>query len=101
MKESIDRVLKFIGGLFSDNGSPSSSRVLTFILAVFDMIVIWGIFRYLKTVHDPMLVASWMGNLPMVIGALTALAALPYTVNRGTNALSDIMGAVAQLKGKL
>lgn len=94
MKVFIGKILSFVKNLFCDGGVPSSSRVLTFILAMFGCACIGAIFRHLLAVKDATLVAVWMSNLPMVIGSLTAFAGLPYGINRGASTLSDIIGAL-------
>lgn len=101
MQNFFERVLHFIAGVFSDNGAPSSSRILTFMLSMFSTLILWGIFRYLKGVHDPTVVSAWMANMPMVIGGFAAFCSVPYTVNRGAGAITDIMNAVANLKSRV
>lgn len=79
---------EFIKGLFSDNGFPSSARVLTFILSLGTLAVVLYITWHLKHV-DSVTLQIWLANLPYLIGALTAFSAWPYAINKGGNSLAD------------
>ncbi len=91
--------IEFIKGLFSESdGSPSSTRVLMFLFSMFSCWIIWRILYHVFRISDPTQISIWLANLPMLIGALVALIALPYTVNKGTNTLSDVANMFATIK---
>lgn len=71
----------FIKDALSDNGSPSSSRILSAWLSVSSMALIWWMVRHMMSLPVATL-GVWMGGLPMVIGALATFAASPYGINR-------------------
>lgn len=71
----------FIKDAFCDNGSPSSSRLLSTWLSVSSMALIWFIVRHMMFLPVASL-QVWIGGLPMVIGALATFAASPYGINR-------------------
>jgi hypothetical protein len=75
------KVWTWIGSMFSENGQPSSARVISAWLSVSSMSLIWWIFHHMMQQPVDKL-AVWMGNLPMVIGALASFAVAPYGVNR-------------------
>lgn len=96
MKTAILAVAKFLAGIISeDNGTPSASRSLMFILAgVASTIMIrifWTITR--PGIADSTL-ALWLTSLPSLIATLTAFIGAAYMVNRGTASISDILASV-------
>lgn len=97
---TFNTILGFCNGVLREpDGTPSSTRTLLYIFSAFDMWVIWRIFYHIiHAVKDPNMLSVWLANLPMIIGALIGLAAIPYTVNRGASALSDMAGYLSQLK---
>ncbi len=87
----------FFNGLFREpDGTPSVTRTLLILFATFDVWVIWRIVYHLIRVKDPVLVGTWLGNLPMLIGALIALASMPYAINRGSTTMSDLAGMIGK-----
>ena len=74
----------YIGKAFSDNGQPSSSRIISAWLSVSSMALIWWTFRHMQSQPVDKL-AVWMGNMPLVIGALASFAVAPYGVNKLSN----------------
>ena len=75
--------------MFSENGVPSSSRVLTFILSVGSLLCIFGVFIHIwtQTVDKQ---AVWLAQMPWIIGSLTAFSTSPYAINKGGSTLSDL-----------
>jgi len=79
----------FWRGVFSDGGSPSSSRILTAILSLGTLGVIVAIVVHLIRLEDPAQLSLWLTALPGTIFSLVGLACSPYAVNRTTGSLSD------------
>jgi len=77
----MNKVWSWLGRAFSENGQPSSSRITSAWLSVSSMSLIWWTFRHMQSQPVDKL-AVWMGNLPMVIGALASFAVAPYGVNK-------------------
>lgn len=70
----------FIKGVYSDNGQPSSSRVLGHILSVGSLGILAAIVHHMTTV-DAAKLQIWISNLPIIIGSLTAFSTSPYAIN--------------------
>lgn len=65
---------------FSDNGTPSSSRLISGWLSVSSMALIWYIVRH--AMYSRLEIAqAWIGGLPYIIGALAGFTVAPYGVN--------------------
>jgi len=97
----IQRILGWLHALVSEpDGTPSSTRVLMFVFSAFSMHLIWGCFRHIYTLTDPMQVSVWLANMPMLITALIGLIALPYGINKGTATFSDIANMMTAAKSK-
>ena len=80
---------QFIKDMLCDNGQPSSARVLSFILSIWSMgLIAWSV-RHTMALRDGEL-QTWVSGLPLIIGALTAFAAWPYALGKGSSTLSDI-----------
>lgn len=96
-------VLDWIRRLFSeaDATTPSSTRVLMYAFAVFAMWLDWRIFYHIfhLPAGDTSSLSIWLSNMPILIGAEIGLIALPYTINKGTNTLSDVANMFATIKG--
>lgn len=89
----------FFRGIFREpDGTPSMTRTLLILFSVFDMWAIWRIVYHCIHITDAAILGTWLSNPPMLIGALIALASMPYAINRGTTSLSDIGAMVAQMK---
>jgi hypothetical protein len=78
---ALKSVVNFIAQAFSENGQPSSSRIISAWLSVSSMSLIWF------TVHHMMgqpvdKLAVWMGNLPMVVGSLATFSTAPYGIGK-------------------
>lgn len=79
------KVWAWLGKAFSENGQPSSSRIVSAWLSASSMSLLWFIFHHMMGQPVDKL-AVWMGNLPMVIGALATFSTAPYGIGK-------IMGA--------
>jgi hypothetical protein len=79
----------FIKDMLSEDGVPSSARVLSFVLSIWSMGVIAWAIHHMMNLDDGKL-QTWVGGLPLIIGALTAFAAWPYAISKGGSSLSDI-----------
>src|SRR5271166_6358047 len=71
----------FIAKAFSDNGQPSSSRIISAWLSVSSMSLIWFIAHHMLSQPVDKL-SVWMGNLPMLVGALATFSTAPYGIGR-------------------
>ena len=74
---------EFIAKAFSDNGQPSSSRIISAWLSVSSMSLIWFIAHHMFSQSVDKL-SVWMGNLPLVIGALATFSTAPYGIGKLT-----------------
>jgi hypothetical protein len=98
-KAEVNTFWSFIHGLFREpDGTPSMTRTLMIIFSFFDVWVIWRVIYHCIHLTDNAVLGTWLSNLPMLIGALIALASMPYAINRGTTSLSDIGNMFAQMK---
>lgn len=80
----------FLQKVFSDNGEPSSSRILTFILALVGVAIIVGVAQHICHLHDNAALGLWLTAFPSIVFALIAFMNAPYLINRGSGSLSDI-----------
>jgi hypothetical protein len=83
----------FIRGMFSDQGEPSSSRVLTCILALVTAGILIGVVRHVCALKDPQTLTLWLGALPIFVTSMTVFFLSPYTVKVGSASLSDVIGS--------
>ena len=73
----------FMVAAFSENGSPSSSRILSAWLSVASMsLITWSIKHMMWAPLDKLQV--WIGGMPLIIGALATFAVSPYGVAKIT-----------------
>ena len=77
----LGKVWAWLGKAFSENGTPSSSRVISAWLSVSSMALLWFIFRHMMSQPADKL-AVWMGNMPLVIGALATFSTAPYGIGK-------------------
>ena len=77
----LGKVWSWLGKAFSENGTPSSSRVISAWLSVSSMALLWFIFRHMMSQPADKL-AVWMGNMPLVIGALATFSTAPYGIGK-------------------
>lgn len=75
--------ISFLARAFSENGEPSSSRIISAWLSVSSMALIWFIVRHMQGQPIEKL-QVWIGGLPLVIGALATFAVSPYGVTKVT-----------------
>lgn len=75
------KVWSFLGKAFSENGSPSSSRITSTWLSLSSMALIWFIVRHMLLQPVDKL-GVWMSNLPLVIGALATFSTAPYGIGK-------------------
>lgn len=74
---------------FSDNGTPSSSRIVSGWLSVSSMALLWYIVK--RMIYMPLdKTQVWVGGLPLIIGALTGFVIAPYSVNTVANGITKI-----------
>ena len=97
IKNFLDQLFSFVRAAYSDNGQPSSSRILTFILAIVSSKILLKIAVHVIAITDPVALASWLGALPLLISALVLFFTAPYGVNVGSGTVSDLINT---LKGK-
>ncbi len=74
----------FMAKAFSEDGQPSSSRIISAWLSVSSMSLIWWMAHHMmqQTVEK---LQVWIGGFPMIIGALATFAVSPYGVNKLTS----------------
>lgn len=90
---------KFWDGLFREpDGTPSSTRVLMYALALFSCTVIGAMVHHMLRITDANQLGTWLSNLPIVVTALIGLITVPYGVNRGASLMSDLAGSYAQVR---
>jgi len=96
-KAEVSTFWSFVHGLFREpDGTPSVTRTLLITFSCFDIWIIWRIVYHLIHLKDPAMVGTWLANLPLLVGALIALTASPYAINRGTTTLSDLAGMIGK-----
>jgi hypothetical protein len=77
----INKVWGWLGNAFSENGQPSSSRIISGWLSVSSMSLLWFIFHHMMFQPADKL-AVWMGNMPLVIGSLATFSTAPYGIGK-------------------
>lgn len=88
----LEKFYSFIAKTFSEeNGVPSSSRLLTFILGISSMFLISKIIIHLLGSNPtPQILEIWLSHLTSIIGSLVAFTVIPYLINRGSGALEEV-----------
>jgi hypothetical protein len=79
----------FIAQAFSENGSPSSARVISAWLCVSSMALIWFCVRHAMGLEKDAAMV-WVGGLPNIILALAAFTAAPYGIAKAGQAAMAI-----------
>jgi hypothetical protein len=74
--------MNFWKSVFSDGGEPSSSRVLSALLAVVAAFVILKLAFRICSVGDVAVLALLVGNFPTILAALAGVVIAPYSVNK-------------------
>jgi hypothetical protein len=87
-----DGFLGWAQRLFSDDPSASSSRVLTFILALVIVSILGGVFHHICKITDNTALALWLTALPVVIMALAGFISSPYLIKQGSASITDFAG---------
>ena len=93
------KLCDFIEKAFSDNGQPSSSRIISAWLSVSSMSLIWFIVHHMFSQSVDKL-SVWMGNLPLVIGALATFSTAPYGISRLSTMFNKAGNKVAEEEEK-
>ena len=79
----IESPLRFLKAAFSENGSPSSSRLISGWLSFSSMTLIWWMVRHMM--YQPLeKLQVWIGGLPLIITALATFAVSPYGITKLT-----------------
>lgn len=79
---------KFVIKAFSENGQPSSARVISGWLSVSSMALIWWCARHAMQL-DKESAMVWVGGLPALVYSLAAFAISPYGVAKFQQAISS------------
>lgn len=79
----------FLARAFSENGQPSSARMISGWLSVSSMALIWFIVRHVFYIDDPMKLQQWLTALPYIIASLAAFSVSPYGVAKFQQAVSS------------
>ena len=77
--------------VFSDDGEPSSSRILTVILSCGSLGLLTAIITHLIRLHDPAQLSLWLTAMPGLILGLVGMSAAPYATNRASGSISEIL----------
>jgi hypothetical protein len=80
----------FLQQVFSDKGMPSSSRILTFLLAIGCFTLLAVFVHHMIRVTDSATLGVWLSSLPAIVFALIAFVNAPYLINKGGGTLSDV-----------
>lgn len=75
-------VKEFFVKAFSENGEPSSSRLLSAWLSISSMALISFMVRHAFYINDPAKLMVWVGGIPAIIYALAAFAVSPYGLTK-------------------
>jgi hypothetical protein len=95
----ISKVTSFIAKAFSEDGQPSSSRIVSAWLSVSSMALIWFIARHMMSQPVDKL-QVWMGNAPLIIGALATFSTAPYGISKITSAFSKAGEKIVEVSQK-
>jgi hypothetical protein len=72
------KVILFIVAAFSENGQPSSARVLSTALSVWSMGLIAFMIRHAFYRPDPTTLKAWLSSMPVIIYSLAVFSVSPY-----------------------
>lgn len=95
----LNKVWAFLGKAFSDNGQPSSSRIISAWLSVSSMSLIWWIAHHMMQQPVDKL-QVWMANMPLFIGALATFSTAPYGISRLSTMFNKTGNKVAEEEEK-
>ena len=79
----------FFRSAFSENGQPSSARLISGWLSISSMALIWFIVRHIFYISDNMKLQMWLAALPYIIASLAAFSVSPYGVAKFQQAVSS------------
>lgn len=78
----------------------STGRVLSVTFGLFTLVVLSLVVWKMLGIHDPALLHEWVAALPALGSVLFGLTGLPYTANRVTGSLQDLIGAIRKKEGE-
>lgn len=96
VEQAATKSTSFIAGAFSDSGEPSSSRVITGVLSLAVIAIVSGVFWHICHLKDNAALGLWLSALPMMIASLIALMSAPYTINRSSTALTQVVDSISR-----
>ena len=73
------------------DGTGSSSRVLTFLLALFSCGVLWVFAEHIVKLTDVAILTAWLSSFPIIVTSLVLFFTAPYGVNKGSGSISDFL----------
>lgn len=83
-------VVDYIKRVMSDDGEPSSSRWLEYIIAVFACAVLGCVFWHMIHLKDSTALGQWLQAVPYIVAAFTGMFIAPYGVRASASTLSDL-----------
>lgn len=99
MSAWLDKSLGFLAKAFSEDGAPSSSRIISAWLSISSMMLIWWMVKHMMGQSVEKL-QVWIGGLPMIIGALATFAVSPYGVAKITGIFNKAGSKIAETEEK-
>lgn len=85
-------MINFIKGVFSDDkGTPSSTRIIMFLLAAVSSFVLVRMSIHIVHLTDLGALAIWLSDLPLIIASLVAFFTAPYTVSNSVSSIADVL----------
>jgi len=72
------KLIAFLVAAFSENGQPSSSRMLSVALSIWSMALIAFMIRHAFYRPDTVTIKTWVSGMPMIIYALAVFSVSPY-----------------------
>lgn len=92
MKEFCCQLFTFLKGVYSESdGTPSSSRILSLILALVASFVLIVVTLHIIKIQDLSILTVWLSSLPLLISSLVLFFTAPYGVNKGSGSISDLL----------
>lgn len=95
----LGKSLDFLAKAFSEDGSPSSSRIISAWLSVSSMALIWWMAKHMMSQPVEKL-QVWIGGLPLIIGSLATFAVSPYGVAKITGIFNRAGNKIAETEEK-
>lgn len=102
MKESLTEIKNFLvavvvftRSVYSESdGTGSSSRILTTILAMVSCGILWRVFGHIEQLTDVATITAWLSSIPIIISALVMFFTAPYGVNKASSSFTDILNSL-------